>query len=303
MFELAHGGPQPRISFRKTGEPRCSFLAVRPSPLRSSEDPAGSSQEREGPKESGWPRPSFPRHRARGKAIREPIRRSAAPLRPDAAGWGAFFRYIGAHARLMIGIILGSAILAMAIQGTMIWTPTYARRVLGVSPAEIGTMMSVAVALGGIVGGLSMGMLIDRQFARGTRDMALRLLSGFSLVIPPILALAFLAGDFTLLFLAVTLMMMTMGACFGPTMAAVQMIAPPEMRGRFAALTVLASNLFGYALGPMLIGLLTDYAFRDPMKIGYAIIVAMLIAGPGCAFLVWRARGDFLRLLDASSPR
>jgi len=236
-------------------------------------------------------------------AIREPIRRSAAPLRPDAAGWGAFFRYIGAHARLMIGIILGSAILAMAIQGTMIWTPTYARRVLGVSPAKIGTMMSVAVALGGIVGGLSMGMLIDRQFARGTRDMALRLLSGFSLVIPPILALAFLAGDFTLLFLAVTLMMMTMGACFGPTMAAVQMIAPPEMRGRFAALTVLASNLFGYALGPMLIGLLTDYAFRDPMKIGYAIIVAMLVAGPGCAFLVWRARGDFLRLLDASSPR
>jgi len=232
-------------------------------------------------------------------AIREPVRASAPPHRQSKAGWGAFFSHVHAHRRVMVGIILGSAIMSMAIQGTSVWTPTYARRVMGVSAGEVGTMMSIAVALGGIVGGLSLGLFIDRQFARGTRDIALRLLALFCILIPPFLAIVIAAQDFTWLFVAITLMMMTMGASFGPTMAAVQMISPPEMRGRFAALMVLASNLFGYALGPMLIGLLTDYVYGDPMKIGYAIITTLLIAGPVAAGLVWSARRDFLHLLDA----
>ncbi|WP_232307527.1 MFS transporter [Sphingobium chungbukense] len=231
-------------------------------------------------------------------AFREPKRRSQPPPDRQAASWGAFFRYIAAHPRLMLGLILGSAVMAVAIQGTMVWTPTYARRVLGASAADVGTMMSVAVALGGIVGGLSLGVLIDHRFARGTRDMALRLLCGFCIVIPPILAMAFAIGNFALLFGAITLMMMTMGSSYGPTMAAVQMIAPIEMRGRFAALMVLASNLCGYAFGPMLIGFLTDYVYGDPMKLGWAIITGLLTAGPLAAWMVWSARGDFLRHLD-----
>lgn len=230
--------------------------------------------------------------------IREPVRRDRPRPTAAAVGWGPFFRHIGGNARLTLGIIIGSAVMAMGIQGTMVWTPTYARRVLGISPAEVGTMMSIAVAFGGVVGGLALGLLIDRQFSRGTRDMALRLLCGFGLVIPPILAVVFAIGDARLLFAAITLMMMTMGASYGPVMAAVQMIAPPEMRGRFAALTVLASNLFGYAFGPVLIGFLTDYVFGDPMKIGYAIITSLLVAGPLAALIVWSARGDFLRRLD-----
>lgn len=231
-------------------------------------------------------------------AFREPKRRSLTPPDRRAASWGAFFRHIGAHPRLMLGLILGSAVMAVAIQGTMVWTPTYARRVLGASAADVGTMMSVAVALGGIIGGLSLGLFIDHRFARGTRDMALRLLCGFCIAIPPCLAAAFALGNFTLLFGAITLMMMTMGSSYGPTMAAVQMIAPVEMRGRFAALMVLASNLCGYALGPMLIGFLTDYVFGDPMKLGWSIITCLLIAGPLAAWMVWSARGDFLRRLD-----
>ncbi|MET0246457.1 MAG: MFS transporter [Sphingomonas sp.] len=231
-------------------------------------------------------------------AIRPPIRHDTPAVRAEAAGWSAFFRFIAAHARLMTGIIVGSGVMAMAIQGTMVWAPTYARRVLGVGAAEIGTMMGAATAIGGIMGGLFLGVLIDRLFGRGHRDMALRLLTTFCLVIPPLVALAIASQRADLLFAAIMLMMMTMGACFGPTMAAVQMIAPPAMRGRFAALAVLASNLFGYALGPMAIGFLTERVFGDPMRIGDAIITCMLFAGPLAAALVWSARGDFLRRLD-----
>jgi hypothetical protein len=50
----------------------------------------------------------------------------------------------------------------------------------------------------------------------------------------------------------------------------------------------------------MFIGLLTDYVFGDPMKIGHAIIACLLTAGPVSAWLVWSARAAFLRRLDAA---
>lgn len=232
-------------------------------------------------------------------AIRPPHRAGDPAVTVESSGWRAFFRFIANHRRLMTGIIVGSGIVAMANQGMMVWAPTYARRVLGVGAAEIGSMMGLAVAVGGIVGGVSVGLLVDRYYGRGTRDMALRLLAGFCLVVPPIVALAIASGRSDALFAAVMLTMMTLGACFGPTMAAVQMIAPPAMRGRFAALAVLSSNLFGYALGPMVVGFLTEHVFGDPMRIGHALIALLLVTGPLAAGLVWSARRDFLARLDA----
>lgn len=231
--------------------------------------------------------------------IRRPVRRDAVAASSNDGTWRAFFACMGAHARLFTGLILGSAVMATAIQGTMVWTPTFARRVLHVSAADIGSSMGLAVATGGVVGGIGLGLLIDRRYTRGTRDMALRLFVLFGLIIPPLMASAVALGRLELLFAVITLMMMTMGATYGPTMAAVQMISPPALRGRFAALTVLASNLCGYAVGPMLIGFLTDHVFHDPMKVGWSIILSLLTAGPAASLLVWSAREAFLRRLDA----
>lgn len=233
-------------------------------------------------------------------SLREPKRAGTPPPQRHEASWGSFFAYIRANARLMLGVILGSALVAMMTQAAMSWTPTYARRVLGVSAGEVGTIMSLAVGLGGVVGGVTLGLIIDHWFRRGVHDIALRLLAIAALTVPPLIALCFLADDATLLFGGVTLMMLTMGAIFGPTLAAVQMIAPPAMRGRFGALVVLASNLFGFAFGPMLVGAITDYGFRDPDKIGVSIAVVLVLICPFAAWLIWSARGDFVRRLGVA---
>lgn len=229
-------------------------------------------------------------------ALREPVRdRPASP--PDQASWGSFFGYIRAHARLMSGLILGTAMVAMMTQATMTWTPTYARRVLGLSAGDIGIALSIAVGLGGIVGGITLGLFIDRRFRRGDKAIALRVLALFTLLAPPLIAPAYLLGHAGLLFAAMTLMMLTIGAIYGPTLAAVQMVAPPAMRGRFAALAVLASNLFGFAFGPMLVGAITDYGFGDPQMVGASIAIVLLAVGPLAAWLIWSARDDFLQWL------
>lgn len=230
--------------------------------------------------------------------LREPKRTGATPPTPHEASWSSFFGYIGANARLMLGIIVGTALVAMMTQAAMAWTPTYARRVLGLSAGEVGTMMSIAVGLGGVVGGIALGLIIDYWFRRGVRDIALRFLALAALVMPPLIAICFLMDDTRILFGGITLMMLTMGAIFGPTLAAVQMIAPPAMRGRFGALAVLASNLFGFAFGPMLVGAITDYGFGDSNKVGASVAVVLVTICPLAAWMIWRARGDFVRRLD-----
>lgn len=229
--------------------------------------------------------------------IREPVRKRPAATASH-SDWGAFFRYILQNKRLFLGVIVGTGMTAASTQAAMVWTPTYARRVLGASAAEIGTMMSIAVASGGIVGGIALGVLIDRLFSRGMRDVAFRVIVPVALFVPPVISIGYLMDDIRLLFASVLFMMLTMGAIYGPTLAAVQMIAPPDMRGRFAALAVLSSNLFGFALGPMAVGAITDYGFADPAKVGVSIAVFLMVTGPLSAWMIWSARHDFVRRLD-----
>lgn len=231
-------------------------------------------------------------------SIRKPAHHRARPASSAEASWGSFFRYLKENRRLMLGIIGGAGLCAMITQSAMMWAPTFARRVMGESAADVGTMMSIAVALGGIVGGIGLGLIIDHWFTRGVRDITFRALTIIAMFVPPIVAAGFLMNDARILFAAITFMMLTLGAIFGPTLAAVQMVTPVEMRGRFGALAVLASNLFGYAFGPMLVGAITDYVFRDPDKVGVSVAITLVGIAPIAAWLIWSARRDFLKSLD-----
>lgn len=233
--------------------------------------------------------------------IREPARPTLGAAQTQAASWRVFFDFLRGNARLMIGMLAGYGMAAMMTQGAMTWAPTYARRVLGLGAGEVGAFMSLAVGFGGIFGTVSLGMLIDHHFSRGRRDISLRSFFWLTLVVPPIAALAFLSGSAFLMFGAVVVLLLTIGASFGPALAAIQMVSPVAMRGRFGALAVFTANLGGAALGPMLIGALTDYGFRDPNRIGSAIATALLILGPcTAASLAW-ARPVFVARLEADA--
>jgi MFS family permease len=230
----------------------------------------------------------------------EPRRPPARAAVAQGAGWGDFFLFLRSHKRMIGGMMLGYGLSAMGTQGMMTWAPTYARRVLGMGAAEVGGFMSLAVAVGGVVGGLGLGLLVDRLFRRGRRDIAIRVNAAMLVFVTPFTAIAFLADNATLMFGSVLLTMLTVGACFGPALAAVQMVSPVAMRGRCAALAVLVSNLGGYALGPMLVGAFTDYVYRDPSQVGLSIATVSLVLGPLGALALWWARAPFLARLEAT---
>ncbi|MNG25849.1 hypothetical protein D3C84_1107600 [compost metagenome] len=65
------------------------------------------------------------------------------------------------------------------------------------------------------------------------------------------------------------------------------------MRGQFMAMFTGALNLLGAGCGPVFMGLLTDYVFKDPNAIKYSILYVSLIACALAALLFCSAWGSF----------
>jgi len=63
-------------------------------------------------------------------------------------------------------------------------------------------------------------------------------------------------------------------ASMGP--AATQVVTPPDLRGRASAIYVLFTGLIGMAIGPALVGWITDSVLGDPMKIGISLMILVV---------------------------
>jgi MFS family permease len=64
-------------------------------------------------------------------------------------------------------------------------------------------------------------------------------------------------------------------ASMGP--AATQVVTPQHLRGRVSALYVLTSGLIAMAVGPSLVGLVTDKVLGDPRMVGTSLIIVLIV--------------------------
>ncbi len=77
----------------------------------------------------------------------------------------------------------------------------------------------------------------------------------------------------------------------GPQNAALQVIVPNEMRGQVTALFLFLFTMIGFGIAPTVVALLTDYVFRDEMKLRYSIATMHAVLAPLAAFVFWRGLG------------
>jgi MFS family permease len=64
----------------------------------------------------------------------------------------------------------------------------------------------------------------------------------------------------------------------GSVYASLQLILPNQVRGQIGALQVFTLNLGGLILGPAIPGLLNDYVFRDPLRVGASLGLTVGVA-------------------------
>ncbi len=218
----------------------------------------------------------------------------------NSASWRSFIVFIRENNGLFMRLLAGYGLTAVVTSATFTWGATYARRVLGTSPSETGGELGAISVIGGIVGPLIAGVLIDRQFSRGKTDSVLRLYSAAAVVSLPLGVIGFLTDRTAPFLVGTAAIQCVFGAAFGPGMAALQIVTPAQMRGRIAALMVIVISIGGYGTGPVLVGALTDYVFRDPSDVGYSIATVIAVAGPFSTWLIWSARGRFAQRVRES---
>lgn len=176
--------------------------------------------------------------------------------------------------KAMRHLVAGSTVTGMLSYGLTQWLPTFLIRGYDMSQSQAGIMMAGVFGILGAIGALVGGKLSDRLSLRGFQ-YSVWMIAGVSVVIIPFWVMAFLAEDFTLMIALLILPAFTANFYLGPTLALVQTLSPVPMRAVASAIKMLCMNLIGLGLGPLIVGMLSD--FLTPYYGDSALNVALAI--------------------------
>jgi len=79
---------------------------------------------------------------------------------------------------------------------------------------------------------------------------------------------------------------------------AIQLIVPNRARAQVTAIYITIITLVGLAIGPLVIGLMTDHVFNDPAGVRYSLAIVVGVAAPVMCGLLLIARRPY-RVLRA----
>lgn len=155
-------------------------------------------------------------------------------------------------------LIAGSTVAGLMSYGLTQWLPTFFIRTHDLSQSQTGMMMAGVFGILGAIGALLAGKWFDRLSIRGFQ-YGLWMLALIPFVSIPFFIMGLFADNLTtamLLFIIPGFV----GNCFlGPTIAMVQTLSPVHMRAVSSAIKMLCINLIGLGLGPLLVGVLSDF--------------------------------------------
>ena len=187
--------------------------------------------------------------------VKEPVR--AGPVAAPASLGTSVALFVRSPA--LVAVSLTAALGAFTCYGLMAWIAAYLMRVLGMSMSEIGSWLSITLALGLGAGIWSSGVLTDRFAAHGARVYALMPALALLLGAPTLYA-ATLIDDWALALPLFGLTLALSSFYFAPALAAVAHLAPPAQRSTATALMLLCLNFIGLGCGPLAIGMVSDWA-------------------------------------------
>ena len=162
-----------------------------------------------------------------------------------------------ARTRTLLWLCVGAAMQLIVVSAIWSWLPSYLNRFHGVAPDQAAKQAALVVLMGAL-GSLVWAAVVDRVSVRRQRNK-LPALAVLCLVTLVIFLFAFSgsqtgAAQFRLIMLGGFLMTCTVGVVAGVAMDVIH----PGVRSTGAAVLSLFQNLFGLAVGPFLVGVLSD---------------------------------------------
>jgi MFS family permease len=205
--------------------------------------------------------------------------------------------FASVHRRLYLAHFAGFSLLAVPIASLANWAPSWFIRVLGYTPAEAGWLIGMVLLVLSPLGIYTGGWLADALGRRGYADAPLRIGIGVALLllVPSLLGTTLTEPRLAVPAFAVLVFFGSLTIAVGP--AGLQLVTPGPVRAQISALWMLVLNLVTAAIGPTLVGIVTDRVFGDPLAVGKSMAVINVVCMPLALLLLWSG----LRVFRAAS--
>jgi predicted MFS family arabinose efflux permease len=165
---------------------------------------------------------------------------------------------------------LASALFNVGVYAAGVWLPAYLQRTHGLSVADSGKLLGMAMLFVAPVGALTGGLLGDKLSAQGSNG---RLKAIMLTVIAVLFSFLLLLPNYSggLFYLPLLALCFTLGMPVAITAAEVQERVDPAMRSFAPAVLLTLQNLIGMSIGPAAVALLTQYVFGNESDVGYSV--------------------------------
>ena len=211
-------------------------------------------------------------------SVPEPVRRGRL-METGHASTMDVLRFMGTRKLAYACAFLGPVLIIIGVYASIAWTASFFIRTHGWTPQQYGYLSGPLGTVAGVTSALTSGY-VTSYFSR--RDphtgpiMTILLgvigLAVFNFIMPfaPTSTIAF-----TIYLCASLFANWPSAAAF----TALNQISPNEMRAQIYALYNLTVGLTGLTLGPLIVGMLTDYVFADPKMVGFSLGITFGVCG------------------------
>ncbi|CAN5419463.1 MFS transporter [soil metagenome] len=236
--------------------------------------------------------------------VREPLRGRLDPVPLAAAKIRPSFLDVLAHVRRKPSfwwLSLGSAMASMLSYGVGFWLPAFIHRSHGLELVQTSQFLSALTLIGGVVGILVGGWVSDHLGSRNKAAYALVPAVAFLIGFPFLLAglsIAALPVVFAILLIPQAMSVLWTG----PSVAAIQQLAPATMRATASSIYLFIVNLIGLGVGTFCFGAVSDVLtarFGDS-ALQYSIMACAIVLYPLAILFYWLASRTLARDWEGS---
>jgi MFS family permease len=236
--------------------------------------------------------------------VREPLRRNKI-LKSESSSTGQIslknaMSFVWGKRRTYAPLFLSLGLYAAFGLGASFWTVEFFIREFGIGRSNISYIYGTLALVLGTTGSLSGGWIADFFERRGIKDAKiLAALLGMSVMLP--FAVMFpLMPSVELAIVGVAGVVFCTPFPYGPSVAAIQVVTPNEMRGFVSGIYVFVAVVIGLGVGPPLVAALTDYVFQSPELLPLSIVAAAGLLVPAAVLCMHIARKQYKKSLIAA---
>ncbi len=154
-------------------------------------------------------------------------------------------------------LAFAAGLTAFAGYGTTNWSASFFIRTHGMSTGELGTWLALIIGLGGAIGLLCGGLIVDRLARRDKRWYVWLPALTCSICVPFMASVYLVDNVYTALILSI-IPGILLNVFLGTTIATTHSLVGLRMRATASAILFLVLNMIGLGLGPWTIGMLSD---------------------------------------------